>query len=61
MIFKAYAAFLLFISLFILTGCIPIRDTIRVAEPLELIVVDAETNEPIQGASAGLKKRIDWW
>jgi hypothetical protein len=51
MIFKAHVAFLLFVSLFILTGCIPIHDTICVAEPLEVIVVDAETDEPIPGAS----------
>lgn len=50
MIFKKRAIYL-FVSLFILTGCIPIHDTIRVAEPLEVIVVDAETKEPIPGAS----------
>lgn len=51
MILKKHTAFFLFVSLFILTGCIPIHDTIRVAEPLEVIVVDAETEKPIAGAS----------
>lgn len=50
MIFKAHAISL-FVSLFMLTGCIPIHDTIRVAEPLEVIVVDAETEKPIPAAS----------
>lgn len=51
MTFKAHAAFILFVFLFILTGCIPFHDAIRVAEPLEVIVVDAETENPIVGAS----------
>jgi hypothetical protein len=51
MIFKAHAAFFLFISLFILTSCIPVQGTIRVAEPLDVIVMDAETKEPIPSAS----------
>lgn len=48
MIFKAYAVFSLFVSLFILTGC---RGTLHVAQPLDVIVVDAETEKPIAGAS----------
>lgn len=51
MIFKAHPFFSLFVSLFILTGCIPIHDTIRTAEPLDVLVVDAETEKPIAGAS----------
>lgn len=48
MIFKARTIFSV-LSLFILTGCI--YGTVRVAEPLDVIVVDAETKEPISGAS----------
>jgi hypothetical protein len=40
-----------FICLFILTGCIPVHNTIRLAEPLEVIVLDTETEKPIAGAS----------
>lgn len=50
MISKAYTISLV-LSLFILKGCLPIHDTIRVAEPLDVIVIDAETKEPIPGAS----------
>jgi hypothetical protein len=49
MIFKMHAVSLLFVSLFILAGCIP--HTIRTAEPLEVIVLDTETEKPIAGAS----------
>lgn len=51
MTFKALPFFFLVVSLFILTGCLPIHDTIRVAEPLDVIVIDAETEKPIPGAS----------
>lgn len=37
------------LSLFILTGCM--YGTIYLAKPLDVVVVDAETEEPIQGAS----------
>lgn len=49
MTLKSHAAFFLFVSLFIFTGCMP--TTVRLANPLEVIVVDAETEKPVVGAS----------